>query len=79
MQAYAMHDAFADAWRLDMHTHRSKCSRRGQRVLAFEKAVHTADAFGKAAQHDGAVRNGFIAGQADAPAQRATGAHCPVA
>ena len=55
------------------YAHGAERSDRRQTILAFQKTGDRGRAFSQRTQHDRAMRNGFIAGNPDAPAQTTAG------
>ena len=58
---------------LDLHAHLAEAVDGGQAVFAHQKAGNVCCAAGQRAQHDRAVRNGFVARHGQFTAQRAAG------
>src|SRR5271157_5991733 len=62
MQSRAVNQYLGGARLLDAHAQGAHRAQSGQAVLAGEKSAHFAHALGDSAEHQRAVRDGFVAG-----------------
>ena len=60
---------------LDRHAHGTEGRQGRQTVLAFEKTADLGHTLGQGTQHDGAMGDGLVAGDADLPVQAAAWLH----
>ena len=68
VQAHAVHRHAPGRWTVDAHAHRTERSQSGEAVLTLEKTLDLGHTLGDRAQHDRAMRDGFVACHADLPA-----------
>ena len=61
----AAHANLARRGLLDLHAQRAHRAHRRKTVFAFEETANFGDAFGDAAEHERAMRDGLVAGNAD--------------
>jgi hypothetical protein len=77
MQAHALHHHFARRGARDLHTQRTQCAERREAVLAVEESADAGLPLRDAAEHQGAVRHGLVAGDPQPTVHRRRRRHTP--